>query len=108
MLNRRGFITGLVATLAAPAIVRRESIWIPPRKRFLAWDLGGKDETIVRTFDDEGLTLYNGNWTYFIELIEKGRTVFWNDGQTLHMQKVPQGFLPGETLTIRFPDINKL
>lgn len=33
MLHRRAFIGGLIATLAAPAIVPCSSIWIPPAKR---------------------------------------------------------------------------
>lgn len=34
-LSRRKFTLGLLATLAAPAIVRATSIWLPPKKTLI-------------------------------------------------------------------------
>lgn len=42
MVSRRGFLTGMLALGAAPAIVRAESlmrIWVPPQRNVLTLDM---------------------------------------------------------------------
>lgn len=53
MITRRGFLTGMLALGAAPAIVRAESlmrIWVPRQELWVGYDLSnGTDESCVVT-----------------------------------------------------------
>jgi len=55
MVSRRGFLTGILALGAAPAIVRAESlmrIWVPPQEMVIGYDLssavGGDLSCVVK------------------------------------------------------------
>ena len=69
-LTRRGFIGGLIAT---PAIVRADSIWVPPR-RLIRPNEGVEWTVFEVSFECTQISLQNAHVTLtrFIDIISEG------------------------------------
>lgn len=80
-MTRRGFVAGL---LAAPAVVRAQSIWVPPRRRLLrsGRDMvrvtGGRWMTILR--DGRVLSVIESSRMHFDPVIDAASTEIWVNG----------------------------